>query len=142
MCNQKRNFSKCKNENGKMSDEDMRIEAFNQYIIGLNHMSDYDKEPNEKEAMRCIRKAAELGWPAAQYMLGDYYATGHNRIKENKKEAIKWYRKAAKQNYSKAELMLGYMYNSGEGVKKDLNKADEWFFKAAIHGENEAVEML
>ena len=130
------------NENGKMSDEDMRIEAFNQYVSGLNHIFDDDKESSEKEAMRCIRKAAELGWPAAQYMLGEYYEFGHNRIKENKKEAVKWYRKAAAQNLPKAELKLGVLYIIGEGVKKDLDKADEWLFKAAIHGEDDAIEML
>ena len=127
------------NENGKKSDEDMRIEAFNQYVSGLNHIFDDDKESSEKEAMRCIRKAAELGWPAAQYMLGEYYEFGHNRIKENKKEAVKWYRKAAAQNLPKAELKLGVLYIIGEGVKKDLDKADEWLFKAAIHGEDDAI---
>ena len=142
MDNKKRICSENENANSKMSDEDMRIEAFNQYVSGLNHMSDDGKEHNEKESMRCIRKAAELGWPAAQYMLGEYYEFGYNGIKENKTEAVKWYRKAAAQNLPKAEHKLGVLYLIGEGVKKDQEKADEWLFRAAIHGDDEAIEML
>ena len=37
---------------------------------------------------------------------------------------------------------LGDCYKDGEGVTKDLNKAKEWYIKAAAHGDEDAQEKL
>ena len=142
MVNQKRNYSENENTNGKMSNDGKRIEAFNQHTSELHHSSDDCKDFNEKRCMKCIRNAAELGLAPAQFILGECYEFGEKGFKQNKKKAAKWYRKAAEQNMPEAERKLGYMYLFGEGVKKDREKAKEWFFKAAIHGEDEGLDML
>ena len=122
MAIQKSNYSENENTNGKISDD--------------------GKDANEKRCMKCILSGAKHGLAPVQFILGECYEFGEKGFKQNKKEAAKWYRKAAEQNMPEAERKLGYMCLFGEGVKKDREKAKEWFFKAAIHGEDEGLDML
>lgn len=46
-------------------------------------------------------------------------------------EAIKWYEKAAAKGVPEAMHSLGVCYYDGDGVGKDVQKAKEWFKKAA-----------
>ena len=42
--------------------------------------------------------------------------------------------KAAEQNLPVAQYSVGNMYSTGEGVEQDLQKAAEWWAKAANQG--------
>lgn len=53
-------------------------------------------------------------------------------------QALKWYRKSADMGNMGAMYQLGIMYRDGEGVPKDLQKAGEWFYKAARKGHAKA----
>ena len=57
------------------------------------------------EAVRWIRKAAELGDAAAQYNLGWMYDNGEV-VSQDKAEAVRWYRKAAEQGDEQAQARL------------------------------------
>ncbi|HCN10096.1 MAG TPA: hypothetical protein DIT01_19390, partial [Lentisphaeria bacterium] len=48
---------------------------------------------DDAEAVKWFRKAAEQGYPQAQYNLGVAYANGEG-VPEDDVAAVKWYRKA------------------------------------------------
>ena len=57
---------------------------------------------DDVQAVKYLRKAAELGLPDAMYDLGECYANGHG-IAANSQEALKWINKAADAGHSQAK---------------------------------------
>ncbi len=55
---------------------------------------------------------------------------------------MEYWQKAADQNFAYAQLNLGTLYCCGIGVDKDIDKAIEWFKKAAIQGNDLAQQNL
>ncbi|GAA3264647.1 hypothetical protein GCM10017706_26460 [Lactococcus lactis subsp. hordniae] len=81
--------------------------------------------------------SAELGQSKAQYTLGlDYYQ------KKNYTKAQSWLVKASNQKNADAENTLGVMYLNGLGVKKDVQKATDFFQSSAEQGNKFAAEHL
>jgi len=116
---------------------------------GLNERGISVKQ-NVEKAFEWYRKAADGGWPQAQFKLGSSYEYGvygqsGTLLKPNAIEAIRWYRKAADQNYVQAEIKLGNIYAYGilgSLDHKDAAEALRWFQKAADQGDNEALYEL
>jgi TPR repeat protein len=52
------------------------------------------------------------------------------------------YRMAAEQGDALAQYNLGLKYENGEGVKKDINEAENWLHKAARQGYKAAQDEL
>ena len=94
---------------------------------------------DDKEAVKWYRKAAEQGYAAAQFNLGNMYANGKG-IPEDDKEAVKWYRKAAEQGDAAAQYNLGLMYSAGRGVLEDVVMAYAWYNIAGANGNSIARE--
>ena len=84
-----------------------------------------------------LRRFADEGVAAAQYMLGICYAVGWN-VAQDYAEAAKWYRKAAEQKHADARLALGMAYASGRGVAQDYTEAAKWVREAARQGHAQA----
>jgi len=84
------------------------------------------------EAARWYRKAADQGFPGAQYNLGIAYANGLG-VAQDHSEAVKWFRKAAYQDFPGAQYNLGLIYGAGRGAPQDLVQAHKWFNLAASH---------
>ena len=82
------------------------------------------------EAVKWYRKAADQGYPAAQYNLGVMYDQGQG-VPQDYAEAARWYRKAADQGDANAQLGLGVMYAKGQGVPQDYVEAHMWLNLAA-----------
>lgn len=58
--------------------------------------------------MRWYRRAAEQGYPRAQFSLG--WCLEHGKgVARDREEAAKWYRAAAKQDYQEAREALAAM---------------------------------
>lgn len=89
--------------------------------------------PDTKKALYWFRKAAEQGFPEAQYLLGGMYDNGTGVI-ERDALAVEWYRKAAEQGHAVAQSYLGSSYFNGEGVSKDYAMAKTWYSKSAYQG--------
>lgn len=96
----------------------------------------YEK-PGEIEL---IQKAAELGVPEGQFLLGKAYYLG-NGVDQNKDEAIKWYTLSAKQGDSDAQLQLGLHYILLADVK-DFKVGFEWLNKAANQNNKDAQYVM
>jgi uncharacterized protein len=96
---------------------------------------------NFDEAARWFRKAADLGFPEAQLMLGSAYDYGKG-VGKDSVEAVRWYRLAAEQGDTTAQSIVGGMYLTGDGVEKDIPTGLEWYRKAAETGDIGAKIML
>ena len=90
------------------------------------------REP-EKAAV-LLRKAADLGYSAAQTALGVYYAYGHG-VKRDDAEAVRLYGLAAQQGDMIATWRLGTMHEAGRGgLPRDLEQAARLYRTAADEG--------
>jgi hypothetical protein len=94
------------------------------------------------QALFWYHKAAEQGWPGAQWALGVQYQGGSRTggpieacVSKDLAEGAAWYRKAAEQGYAKAQCDLGWLYETGSGVPKDYRLAAFWYRKAADQGD-------
>jgi TPR repeat protein len=81
-----------------------------------------------------IRKAAEGGDLAAQYMLGNCFDIGDKVSAKDAAEAVKWWRCSAAGNVALAQYSLGCSYHGGQGVSCDLSEAARLFALSAAQG--------
>lgn len=56
--------------------------------------------------------------------------------------AVKYYKEAADMDIDIAQYSLGYCYENGWGIVKDMEKALEYYHKAADHGYEDAIKAL
>lgn len=85
---------------------------------------------NEAEAVACWERAFELGRHSAAGFLVFFYES-----KQDLQNMYLWSRKAADTGCSKGFILLGICYWLGRGVEKDIEKAEEYFEKAAELGD-------
>jgi TPR repeat protein len=78
--------------------------------------------PDDTEAVKWIRLAAEHGCAEAQNALGAMCFEGRG-VPQDDTEAVKWIRLAAEQGDAKAQNNLGAMYGKGKGVPQDDDAA-------------------
>jgi len=82
-----------------------------------------------------VRKAAEGGDLAAQYVLGECFYHGPKGAPKDAAKALVWYRRAAAGNVAKAQADLGYMHDMGEGgLAVDHAEAARLYALAAAQG--------
>ena len=97
---------------------------------------------DDAEAVRWYRKAADQGYPPAQYALGKMSRDGEGMTRDDT-QAAAWYEKAAVQGHARAQFALSQMYRDGLGVSKDEAQATQWLRMAREQGvldENIAVQ--
>lgn len=93
--------------------------------------------PDEKQAEKWFRLAAEAGLDFSQYALG--------KLLQGQKrggEAVLWYEKAAAQDNQYAQYRLGKLYLSGEAVPKNVERAIEYLTASAKQGSQYAQYAL
>src|SRR5579859_578625 len=93
--------------------------------------------PDGKESIRWITKAANQGYAPAEYELGRIYLYGRG-INIDYAQALLWESKAAEKGDPRAQRDMAFMYERGFGVAVDSAKAAEWNQKAAAQGNAEA----
>lgn len=77
-----------------------------------------------------LQKAANSGYPRAQYELGLLFETGHG-VTVNEEKAVDWYKKAADSWYAPAEFRLGQCYEKAIGVAVNRAESVRWYQRAA-----------
>ncbi len=86
---------------------------------------------DSKLAMKWYRKAADFGYPDAQFTLANMLLeSGDNE------EALRYLQKSAMQSYSDAQYQLGNMYKNGNIVEKNELKGARLIKKAMENGYN------
>ena len=91
-------------------------------------------ESGDASGMDDLKKAANLGNPAAQFYLAKLYETGGGGLKKDLNEARRWTERAADGGDVAAMHNLGLYYYEGEAGPQDAAKAAQWFKKAADQG--------
>ncbi len=92
-----------------------------------------DVEPDDADAVRWYRKAAEQGNAEAQKNLGFMYQEGRG-VAQDHAEAVRWYLKAAEQGDPDAQYAVATAYYGGYGVPRNYIESAQWFRKAAEQG--------
>jgi len=81
-----------------------------------------------------LRKAANLGYPPAQFYLAKLYETGEAGLTKDMAEARRWTQRAAEAGEAKAMHNLALYYVEGAGGPKNTTTAARWFRRAAELG--------
>ena len=105
------------------------------YFKVNGHTRDVDK------GVQWYRKAAELGQPMAEYILGQFYVAG-KYLPQDLPTAAQWFTKSANQGNALSAYALGVLYLAGAGVDKDPVVATKWLKLAAKNGSSAALDML
>ena len=101
----------------------------------------FSPNPNAGESLAWLRRAADLGLPDAQLLLGADLEVGF-KSPPNSHEAMRWYRKAAQADFPFAQYELGSIYSEGRAnQRQDLPEAYYWAQLAARHQFRPAKEL-
>jgi TPR repeat protein len=98
---------------------------------------------NLAKALSLYRRAAELGNPEAQYILGGMYYRGMG-TDIDEQEAFKWFLRAAESGHSSPQSLtiIGSMYLRGIGVPQNYIEALKYHRLAAEQGSRQARNEL
>src|SRR5262249_44299143 len=91
-------------------------------------------KPDFALAKHWYDEAAQQGHVKAQWLLGGLYATGADGVERDIKDATLWCKDAANAGYAPAQATLGTLFARA----KKMNRAVEWWTKAAEQGDAEA----
>ena len=94
---------------------------------------------DSKQAIKYLEQSASTGDVEAIYLLADYYLKGV-KVKKDKKKAEEYLNTALSRGDQNAIFKLGLLHMTPPDV--DLNKATDYFLKAASSGRAEANYML
>ena len=72
----------------------------------------------------------KTGCPDASYIIGESYFSGNYIVKQDYQKAIEYFERSAKCGNYDAPCKLEEIYEYGIGVKKDFDKAKEYFILA------------
>ncbi|MBM3877397.1 MAG: sel1 repeat family protein, partial [Verrucomicrobia bacterium] len=100
------------------------------------------QEKADAEKMAELRRNAERGDAAAQFILALAYEKGLVGVTKDAAEAVKWYRKAAELGFPGAQLAVGTKYVLGEGVPKDEVEGYKWILLAAEGRDENAQQAI
>ena len=105
-------------------------------------LDELGKDDGDKEmAAYYFRKAAQNGYPEAEYLIGRAYYDG-NGIPHSWKHAIKWLSISSEHGNSKAMYLLARIYRYGIGGERNTMKALELYTKSADLGNGRAMKTL
>jgi uncharacterized protein len=104
------------------------------YNLALLFLSGQGKPENPYRAFGHMLFAAEAGVAAAQYDLGNLYATGTGVDPPNAFEAAKWIGKAAAAGHTDAQVDYAVLLFRGHGVPPDQKHGAQLFRAAAEKG--------
>ena len=116
----------------RLAAEKGNAEAQSQLGIALENVHD-KKAPENEEAFKWIKAAADQGHAQANYFLGNFYRSG-TWVEADGQQAFECYSKAAEQGNADGIERLGECYANGTGVPMDENIAFQYMQRAAELG--------
>lgn len=119
---------------------EIHLPNHSQYKEAIFNISEsFRMEGNLTSSNTWCEKAAELGLPAAQFIMGQRLFNGDGTTRDYG-AAANWFRKAANAGFSDAQNDLGLMYSQGLGVPQSDTEAVK-LYQMAANGGNNAVRM-
>ena len=111
-----------------------------QYNLGVCYFKGDGVKQDFGKAVEWFKKSSEQGYGHAQCFLALCYTFGKG-VKQDHAEALRLFREAAKKDIAEAQFNLGNFYETGKGgVTADVEKAKEWYLKAAAKEHGRAKE--
>lgn len=98
--------------------------------LGERYYSGIGTEKDIDTAIAYFIKAADAGYPIAEFILGKLYDEGQY-VEHDSHRAMEYYQKAADKGYPQAQYALGQMYYLGQDCEKSDTEALYWILKAA-----------
>ena len=105
------------------------------YALGINAL----EAERFKDAVFYLEKAANQQYVLAAYTLAMYY---HEKEPQYPLKAFEWFMVAAKQNHTEAEYYVGLYYQNAKGVPQNIEQAIQWYERAAIKENKNALYHL
>ena len=87
--------------------------------------------PHPDRGATWVRRAAEQGYPPAQFNLAFMHETGLG-VSKQAVAAANWYRRAAERGHARAQYNLAARYINADGLVPDPVQAYKWLLLAAI----------
>ncbi len=103
------------------------------YIVGTYLMEGTTPDRADKDlqrGLRCLKRAADLGFHDASLDLGIYYTK-----QDDRKNAFKWFLRSAKDGNEGAMVKVSLLYTYGFGCEQDDAQADIWSQRASAAAE-------
>ncbi|MEM8813779.1 MAG: tetratricopeptide repeat protein [Pseudomonadota bacterium] len=101
------------------------------YNLGIRYQGGRGVSKDLKTAASWFRKSSDAGNVNALSGLGYMYKHGRGGVRKNVPEAVRLFKRAADAGNAYGRYNLGLMYEDGLGVRKDRNKAIEYYRLAA-----------
>ena len=108
------------------------------FLGGMYNSRNQGVQTNTLKTAELWRKSAALGYPNAEFYLGQMYMIGRGGITQNTDSAMIWIDKAAIDGCVDAQFYLG----EKAFTEGDIEKAKEWYEKAAEKGLQKAQDKL
>ena len=100
-------------------------------------------EFNPTLSMHYNALASRQGEPEADMAISKWFLCGHEgEFSKNEELAYQYAQRAAAAGLPTAEFAMGYFYEIGMNTDVNLEKAMEWYEKAAKNGNKEAVQRI
>lgn len=109
-----------------------RADAIN--MLGRCHERGWGTPIDFEKAAACYGDAAEKSLDWAQYNLASLMLDGKIATRDPDK-AFDLLMKAVKQGHIKSLNLVGHCYEHGSGCSKDMNEAEQWYFRSAEGGD-------
>ncbi len=109
------------------------------YNMYLMIQSKHIKNISMDLAIEYLKKSAELGYPQAQYSLGNKYFRGKSGLKRSLSEATRLFTLSSEGGCAIATHRLGACYFYGRGVEIDYPSAFYYFRKATESGYSPSI---
>src|SRR3990167_9766583 len=111
-----------------------------QYTLAMDFLSSRDGT-NRKMGVIWLIKAADKGYPEAQYQLGELYLAG-NGVTRDPLKAEALLNQAAEKGVILAQIAMGKLFADSKGTRYDPTRALQWMKKAALANNVEAEQAL
>lgn len=106
-----------------------------EYNLAVMHLRGEIPNPNPREALRLMTRAAERGFVTGMFGLAQMHELGQGGLRVNLFEANRWYLRAAEAGSVDGQVAIGTAHYLGRGATKDAALAARWFRIAAQGGD-------
>ncbi|KAJ1732313.1 hypothetical protein LPJ61_002107 [Coemansia biformis] len=114
-----------------------------QFLLGYLFEFGEDGFPvDPRSSTHYYQLAAEQDNAKAQMALSGWYLSGGEGVPIDDRLAFDWGHRAAQQGLTRAMYAMGYYYEMGIGCEIDIDRAKDWYERAAAAGSEEARERL
>eukprot|EP01040_Poterioochromonas_malhamensis_P012475 gene12475-13648_t len=107
------------------------------YLIGCcisEGLNTKQTTKNFEEAICLYIESAEKEYAPAQYILGNFFATGRESLPQDLQKSFQYYYRGAENGHPAAQYKLALCYEQGIGIPANVDEALLWYRRSAREG--------